>query len=415
MHADKLLLLFDTETTGLPRFERGYGRGFPDPMAKTANYNGCRVVSLAWMVVRQADHVVLREASGLVRPEGFAIPAEAQAVHGISTAHALAAGEPFDAVAARFVADLRECGAVGGHNVDFDVHVLGAEFARRGRAREREGPCNAYTSFALPALIGLPRVCTMALGKRHLGQARNPKLSVLYETIFGRPLDGAHDAFVDTLACYRCLTRMAPAPAEFVPGPWTFTLREVQSAGAASSAEAAPSDPAAPSAEAAPSDPAAPSAEAAPSDPSAPSAEAAPSDPAAPSACPTTDADAAALAAMGYASDPVPEPEPEPDPAPETPSPYGGNCHDCRSEYPSGPLGVPQPIEISARAWTGPMAPQSVGATIKSAVVECRTLAEVAAVYRGAIGFVREHYPGRAVRTAHAVLRRGDVEFPIVA
>jgi DNA polymerase III subunit epsilon len=205
-------LVFDTETTGLPRFERGV-RGFPPP-TRLRNYDGSRVVSVAWLVVRASDHVVLAEGGGLIRPEGFAIPPEATRVHGISTERALAEGEPFAAVRARFLAAMARCDEAVGHNVDFDVSVLGAEFARRG-----------YVADLDRLQFRMRRVCTMALARSTLGLSSNPRLGVLYERLFGRPMEGAlHDAAVDTLACYRCLVKLrgmaGVGPAAFQPGRW---------------------------------------------------------------------------------------------------------------------------------------------------------------------------------------------------
>jgi DNA polymerase III subunit epsilon len=397
MAAPELLLIFDTETTGLPRFVRG---GLPDPVSRTAGYDGCRVVSVAWLVVRAEDHVVVAEGGGLIRPEGFVIPAEAQAVHGISTAHALQNGEPFGAVAGRFVAELRRCGRVCGHNVGFDVNVLAAEFARR------RGEAADYFRFALPTLLGLPRVCTMALGKQFLGQARNPKLGVLYEALFGRPLDGAHDAAVDTLACYRCLTRLAPAPLEFAPGPWRVTLREIIASGGSPQPDSQPDSqpesppPQPPQPESPPPQP--PQPESPPPQP--PQPESPPPQP------PQPDPDAAALEAMGYSvtMDCEAEPEPEPpEPEPERPAEAGPPIEVSAEPSPEGALPGP-PAAVHAGGMKGFREP-----LLRAAVVECRTLAEVAAVMRGAVAFAREHYPGRAVRTRVPVLRRGVVEMPV--
>jgi DNA polymerase III subunit epsilon len=199
--------VFDTETTGLPRFCRG---GLPKT-SDLAAYSGARVVSLAWLSARRMDHTCLGEGGGVIRPEGFVIPADAARIHGITTERALAAGQPFGAVLSPFVAALGRCVAVAGHNVDFDVHVLGAEFLRRGWTEAHD------------LLLARPRVCTMRMGKSLLNLPRNPKLGDLYRQLFGAPMDGTlHDASVDTLACYRCLAAMAPAA--FEPSEWRIAI-----------------------------------------------------------------------------------------------------------------------------------------------------------------------------------------------
>jgi DNA polymerase III epsilon subunit-like protein len=217
---EKTYLVFDTETTGLPQFER-HRRGFPPPSA-FARYDCSRVVSIAWMLVRATDHVVVWEDKGLVRPEGFDIPAQATAIHGITTARALAEGEPFDDIMRRFSTCLS--GEVVGHNVDFDVHVLGAELARRG----------AKWAECLARLLKAKRTCTMAMAKNVLDLAANPKLGVLHRLLFDEPPAGPlHDAQVDTLACFRCLVQMLslsdPSVREpgFVPGEWIVLVQRL--------------------------------------------------------------------------------------------------------------------------------------------------------------------------------------------
>jgi len=202
-------VVFDTETTGLPRFGRG---GLPKTTDRSA-YLTARVVSLAWLEARRTDHLCLGSGDGIVRPEGFVIPEEAAKIHGIHTARALAEGRPFGEVIAPFVAALRRSVAVAGHNVDFDVHVLGAELIQRGQKELHD------------LLLAKPRVCTMRMGKSMLNLTRNPKLGVLYEALFGKPMEGTlHDASVDTLACYRCLAAMAPAA--YSASEWRVALEQ---------------------------------------------------------------------------------------------------------------------------------------------------------------------------------------------
>ena len=70
----------------------------------------------------------------MVRPDGFAIPARAAAVHGITTERALAEGQPISAVLADFARDLRALrpAAVVAHNARYDLPIVAAEFERLG-------------------------------------------------------------------------------------------------------------------------------------------------------------------------------------------------------------------------------------------------------------------------------------------
>ena len=69
-----MYLIFDTETTGLPK-------SWKAPVFQVNNWP--RVIQMAWQVFDAAGDRI-DEYSGLVRPEGFVIPVEAEKVHGIS-------------------------------------------------------------------------------------------------------------------------------------------------------------------------------------------------------------------------------------------------------------------------------------------------------------------------------------------
>ncbi|WP_198935449.1 hypothetical protein [Chlorobium sp. KB01] len=77
-----MYLFFDTESTGLPR-------NWKAPVTDLNNWP--RLVQLAYLSFDGGGN---QTGSGnyIVRPDGFSIPPEAAAIHGISTAQALAEG-----------------------------------------------------------------------------------------------------------------------------------------------------------------------------------------------------------------------------------------------------------------------------------------------------------------------------------
>jgi len=70
-----MYIIFDTETTGLPR-------NYNAPMEDLDNWP--RLVQLAWQL-HDAKGNLLANNNYIVRPEGFTIPYNAEKVHGIST------------------------------------------------------------------------------------------------------------------------------------------------------------------------------------------------------------------------------------------------------------------------------------------------------------------------------------------
>lgn len=177
------LLFFDTETTGVPRDYRA-------PLTDSANWP--RLVQLAWTDGGAMNCVI-------VRPSGFEIPAEASQVHGITHEQAMTEGEPLESVLGRFLPCSAAADLHVGHNIDFDVAIVGAELYRLGLTTAAE----AFEQKA--------RRCTMKVGTnlcRLPGRYgyKWPRLHELYRALFDRELKMAHRADVDiaaTMECYR--------------------------------------------------------------------------------------------------------------------------------------------------------------------------------------------------------------------
>ena len=115
-----MFLIFDTETTGLPR-------NWNAPLTDADNWPRC--VQIAWQLHGKDGNCISHE-NYLIRPDGFSIPYDAEKIHGISTVLAEADGFPLAEVLEKFEEALRQCEFIGGHNVKFDLNILGAEFLR---------------------------------------------------------------------------------------------------------------------------------------------------------------------------------------------------------------------------------------------------------------------------------------------
>lgn len=180
----KRYLVFDTETTGVPRV---YGA----PAHHLDNWP--RLVQLAWLVAEE-DGTVLWEHNGVVRPDGFRIPWRAAWVHGITTRKALREGQPLKDVLKLFADDMEKVSVLIAHNMAFDEKIVGAELLRCGETNNVEL---------------MPRRCTMKWSTRLVGIAgpkgfKWPNLQELHKALFGKGFRGAHNAMVDVRACARC-------------------------------------------------------------------------------------------------------------------------------------------------------------------------------------------------------------------
>ena len=75
------LLIFDTETTGLPKSRQ--------PAYLGAN-NWPHVVSISWIIMDTNTNEILSKESHIVKPLSWTIPDESISIHGITNGHAMA-------------------------------------------------------------------------------------------------------------------------------------------------------------------------------------------------------------------------------------------------------------------------------------------------------------------------------------
>ena len=118
-----MFLIFDTETTGLPK-------RWNAPISDSENWPRC--IQVAWQL-HDAFGKLIERKDFIVIPEGFDIPFESEQIHGISTDLAKQQGAPFEKVIDEFVSALSKTHYLVGHNVGFDVNIMGAELYRLQR------------------------------------------------------------------------------------------------------------------------------------------------------------------------------------------------------------------------------------------------------------------------------------------
>ncbi|MDX5324931.1 MAG: DNA polymerase III subunit alpha [Bacteroidota bacterium] len=182
-----MFLIFDTETTGLPR-------DWNAPITDTDNWP--RVVQIAWQLHDEMGQLVEHQ-DFLVRPDGFDIPFDAERVHGISTELAQEQGQPLEQVLARFTEALNRSEFIVGQNIGFDINVMGAEFIRAGQDSPMvEMPildtCTERTA----------EMCQLPGGRG--GKFKLPNLTELHHHLFQERFEEAHNATADVEATTRC-------------------------------------------------------------------------------------------------------------------------------------------------------------------------------------------------------------------
>jgi DNA polymerase-3 subunit alpha len=182
------LLIFDTETTGLPK-SRDDAYKNPD--------NWPHIVSISWVVLDTDTNKLISQKSYIVKPE-WIIPYDSIVIHKITNEMAHQQGVPLKYVIDQFLAE--EHDKIVSHNINFDLNVL---------------------EHAMVWDLGIGRRympkrldCTMIISQKYCrlpGKKSNihkfPKLKEMYEFIFKRQPseEKLHGSLYDTLILAECI------------------------------------------------------------------------------------------------------------------------------------------------------------------------------------------------------------------
>ncbi|MEA1784685.1 DNA polymerase III subunit alpha [Arenibacter sp. GZD96] len=186
-----MYLIFDTETTGLPK-------RWDAPITDTDNWPRC--IQIAWQL-HDAMGVLVEHQDYLIRPDGFNIPYDAEKIHGISTALAEKEGVPLAEVLEKFNLALSKATFIVGQNVGFDVNIMGAEFHRLQVANPLQALPVLDTCTEETALL-----CQLQGGRG--GKFKLPTLTELHHYLFKEPFNEAHNATADVEATTRCFLEL---------------------------------------------------------------------------------------------------------------------------------------------------------------------------------------------------------------
>lgn len=186
-----MYLIFDTETTGLPR-------NWNAPITDTDNWPRC--IQIAWQLHDELGNLIEHQ-DYLVTPDGFNIPYDAERIHGISTELAAEQGIPLSEVLEKFNAALSKAKFIVGQNIGFDVNIMGCEFHRLGVSSPMaQMPVLDTCTETTAELLKLP-------GGRG-GKFKLPNLTELHQYLFGEPFSEAHNATADVEATTRCFLQL---------------------------------------------------------------------------------------------------------------------------------------------------------------------------------------------------------------
>ena len=186
-----MYLIFDTETTGLPK-------RWDAPITDTSNWPRC--IQIAWQLHDEMGRLIEHQ-DYLINPVGFNIPYDAERIHGISTELAQANGVSLQDVLEKFNDAMSKAKFIVGQNVTFDVNIMGCEFHRF----EMDSPLTKMR--VLDTCTEVSASILQLPGGRG-GRYKLPTLTELHQYLFNQPFSEAHNATADVEATTRCFLEM---------------------------------------------------------------------------------------------------------------------------------------------------------------------------------------------------------------
>ena len=191
------VLIFDTETTGLPPRNT--------PTNKTDKWP--HVVQLSWVIYNDETKQVEEEYDNIISL-GTHIPIspESTAIHRITSEISRARGVPIEVALFDFKHAANRCGKMVAHNLEFDKNMLVVELHRNMMFHTVFPPVEYCTMKNGDAICKLVKVWDD--GRTSF---KYPKLVELYYSLFGADApapEGLHNAKVDVDVCMKCYVKM---------------------------------------------------------------------------------------------------------------------------------------------------------------------------------------------------------------
>ena len=195
-----LALFYDTETTGLPLYDKPSEH--PDQP---------HIVQLAACLIDLHTRETISSMDVIICPQQWEIPAETTAIHGITTELARDVGVVHTLATDMLMALKSAAGVRIGHNESFDARMVriaqhrykldvrGLVTPEKWLQAWKEAPALCTMQLSSPVVRIPPTAKMLAADKG--AKFKRASLSEAYEALIGKPLENAHSAMADVQAC----------------------------------------------------------------------------------------------------------------------------------------------------------------------------------------------------------------------
>lgn len=205
------VLVFDTETTGLPKTKIIN----PDTLHLWPH-----IVQFSYIIYDTTENEIIETTDNIIKlPENIIISVESSQLHGITNEMSCKSKNYIHDILIKFFKDLKTIDKLIGHNIYFDINMIKIELLRIIYKNTFINKCSKIYKDNLFYITNYKNICctlkdsielcniqtTNKYGKSYL---KYPKLSELHEKLFNSVPNNLHNSLNDILVTLRCYMKM---------------------------------------------------------------------------------------------------------------------------------------------------------------------------------------------------------------
>ena len=204
---NNIIMVFDTETSGLPK---RIPNNYFSPPEMIELYDNCRIVQFSAIIYDVTEGETLNEYDMYIKPDGFIITNSN--IHGITQETAVNNGIKITEFFEKLIDIFKtyKISKIIGHNVMFDINVIKSEMFRYMKKHTLVNFPLLKTFSKLPYFCSMKNtveICKLP-NKNYPDKFKYPKLSELYNFIFGKVPENLHNSMNDTIYTLECIIEL---------------------------------------------------------------------------------------------------------------------------------------------------------------------------------------------------------------
>lgn len=206
------VLVFDTETTGLPQTKI---------LSSDTLHMWPNIVQLSYIIYDLSLNEIIDTRDYIIKvPDNIIISEEVSKIHGITNEICSNTGVSIDNVLTELCYFMRDVDCIIGHNISFDINMIKVELLRmiynnKFTTNQSLKDCKYDLHFIFNykniycTLQESIKFCNITqIDKRGNTYLKYPKLLELHEKLFDSSPNKLHNSFIDVLVTLRCFMKL---------------------------------------------------------------------------------------------------------------------------------------------------------------------------------------------------------------